>query len=308
MMSDLDKSFWEHAHDLRNTIIKSLSVIFLGIFISLFFYAQIFQILEYPLLENQNKSLQKQSISYEQYKNQGNSDELFSLPKNSKLFSKSEGVTEINEKKFLIAPKNFLTIETLAVTKKLFILGPIDGISSTFKVCLFIGAAFTSPIWLYFILSFIAPALDQKFYSLIGPFLILTIVFMVMGGSFAFFLTIPMANQYLELFNQDIGVNLWSISNYLDYTIVLVAGNAICFEMSAITLLLVHTRVLTETQLKRFRRYFIVGAFILSAILTPPDVLTQAMLAIPLIILYECIILYAKLIAKPKITLAQATT
>jgi len=117
---------------------------------------------------------------------------------------------------------------------------------------------------------------------------------MFLGGSFAYLITIPIANDYLLLFNQDIGTNFWSLSSYLDYTVILMIGNAISFECAVIGIFLVQQNILSSDTLIRKRRYFIVGAFILGAILTPPDVLTQAMLAIPLMILYELIILYAK--------------
>jgi sec-independent protein translocase protein TatC len=225
-----NKTFWEHAHDLRNTLLKCFIVSSIGILIALFFYKEIFQ--------------------------------------------------------FLQAPLN---------GEKLFILGPVDGITTTFKVCFFLGLTATSPFTLYFLLNFIAPAIDPKFYRLMIPFLTVSLFFMFLGFSLAYFITIPIANQYLMLFNQDIGLNLWSLSNYLDYTIVLMMGNGLSFEMAVIAIFLVHFQILTAKQLITGRRYFIVSAFIVSAILTPPDVLTQIMLAIPLIILYECIILYATL-------------
>jgi sec-independent protein translocase protein TatC len=236
-----DKTFWEHAEDLRNTLLKCLIVTSIGVLLCLINYKPILQFLQGPL----------------------------------------NG-------------------------EKLLILSPIDGITTTFKVCFFLGLTATSPFSLYYILNFIAPAFEPKYYHLMLPFLIISCLFLTLGFSFAYFFTIPLANQYLMQFNQDIGTNLWTLSNYLDYSIMLMLGNGLAFELAVVALFLVHFRLLTSTQLIHCRRYFLISAFILGAILTPPDVLTQFMLAIPLIILYECIILYAKLapsFSRPKVLL-----
>lgn len=289
------QSFWEHANELRNILIKSFSVILFGVIISLFFYKEICQILKFPLKDKSEKaSLQKLSLKSHQFINKSDEARVFTLTENEYVKFKSADIIETTNKTFLVPPESYLIVDSITKTDKLYILGPLDGMTTIFKVCFFMGIAITSPIWLFFILNFIAPALNPKFYRLIIPFIFSSILMMFIGTSFAFFITIPMANQYLELFNQDIGVNLWTLSNYLDYTVVLLIGNAISFEMSVIALFLVQYGILSVERLKNGRRYFIVTAFILSAILTPPDVLTQVMLAIPLIILYEFVILYAK--------------
>jgi sec-independent protein translocase protein TatC len=107
--------------------------------------------------------------------------------------------------------------------------------------------------------------------------------------------TIPAANSYLLLFNANLGLNLWTLSNYLDYTFLLLIGNGIAFEIGLILLFLVHLGVVSAEFLASKRRHFIVIAFILAALLTPPEVMSQILLAIPLIGLFEASIFYAKL-------------
>ena len=85
------------------------------------------------------------------------------------------------------------------------------------------------------------------------------------------------------------------LTHYLDYTIFLLLANGLAFELCVLGLFAVHLGLVTAEGLLAKRRVAIVGAFILGALLTPPDVLTQIMLAIPLIVLYEGIILYARL-------------
>ena len=297
-MSLSDQTFWQHADELRKTILKSVFILAIGVIVTLFFYREIFSFLQAPL----STPLTAKKISREQIINESQKNQLYILPNDSRIIQKSLDV-KINGNKVNIPPQGTLTLDIAEPSSKLLIFSPIDGILITFKVCFFIGLALTSPIILYFLLNFIAPALEQRFYKLLIPFIALYVVFMSLGLSFAFFITIPIANNYLTLFNQEIGKNFWSLSNYLDYTVLLLIGNAISFEMCVIALFLVQMQVLSYKQLQKSRRYFILFAFIISAILTPPDIFTQVMLAIPLIIIYELIILYAY-IKQPRLTKA----
>ncbi len=287
-MSLSDQTFWQHADELRKTILKSLCVLAIGVIVSLFFYREIFAFLQAPL----STPLSQKKILREQIINESQKIELYTLPNDAIVINQSLNVKIVGNK-VSIPPQGNLTIDIAESASKLLIFSPIDGILITFKVCFFIGLAATSPIILYFLLNFVAPALEQRFYRLLTPFIALSVLFMSLGAGFAFFVTIPIANQYLTLFNQEIGTNFWSLSNYLDYTVLLLIGNAISFEMCVIALFLVQMQVLSYHQLQKSRRYFILFAFIISAILTPPDIFTQVMLATPLIIIYELIILYA---------------
>ena len=101
--------------------------------------------------------------------------------------------------------------------------------------------------------------------------------------------------MYLFNFNDQLGINRWSLAFYMDYTTLLLLSNALAFEIFAIILLLVHYRLLKAYQMKSKRRHVIVAAFILGAILTPPDIISQLLLALPLILLYEMTIIYSYL-------------
>lgn len=183
----------------------------------------------------------------------------------------------------------------LEVPTKLVILGPIEGFNTALKTCFWFSLAATSPLWSFLLLRFLAPALKEQERRLVLPFLLLSALFMSLGLGLAYCVTIPLANQYLFAFNSAIGENLWSLSHYLDYTVLLLLANAIAFEFAVIFLFLIHFGWLSENWLREKRRLMIVLIFIVSALLTPPDVLTQILLAIPLMGLYEVMILYASL-------------
>lgn len=176
----------------------------------------------------------------------------------------------------------------------LVILTPFEGIATLLNTCFWIGLVGTSPFWLYFIYQFVAPALEVEHRRMVIPFVFLSLLSMVFGFFVAFYLTIPLANRYLMDINSHLGTNFWSLSEYVNYTVLLLFANGLAFELSVILFFLVHYGLISQKSLKRHRKFAIICIFILSAILTPPDVLTQVLLAIPLMIIYEGAILYSR--------------
>lgn len=157
------------------------------------------------------------------------------------------------------------------------------------------GIVISSPIWMYWLLQFIAPALRSYERNLVAPFFLLSLTFLTLGLLFAFFVAIPFANQYLTAFNAGLGDNLWTLPHYIDYTVLLLLAHALAFELCVLVLFLVHYGIFSSRAMIAKRKGVIISIFILSAVLTPPDVFTQLMLAIPLIVFYEVAILYAHL-------------
>lgn len=188
-----------------------------------------------------------------------------------------------------------IPLSSLEDNIELVVLGPTDGLMATIKTCFWVALVGTSPIWVFFVLNFVAPALQSKEQRLIFPFLFFSFIFLSLGFMFSFYVTIPVANQYLQAFNQNIGVNLWSIKSYLDYTVVLLLGSGLAFELCLILIFLVHYGRISAKTLVSKRRYAIVAIFVTSAVLTPPDVVTQMLLAFPLIALYELTVVYARI-------------
>jgi len=294
METDEQSSIWDHVGELRKTFIAAITVIVVGFSIAFYFSNLIISFFSWPL--NQSGP-HRNEIKIEKISNLSSSDQVYSLASNEKVASIS-GAKEISPNTYLLSPQSSLSVEKTINHEHLVILGPLEGMMISFKVSFWVGIVLTSPIWIYFILNFIAPGLRKKERKLVLPFLLLSICFLSAGFALAYFLTIPLANQYLLSFNNAIGTNLWSLSNYLDYTLILILANGLAFELALILLLLVHFEFISAQTMADKRRHMIVIAFIVGAILTPPDVLTQFLLAIPLILLYELTILYAKL--KPR--------
>jgi sec-independent protein translocase protein TatC len=177
----------------------------------------------------------------------------------------------------------------------LIILNPLEGMIATFKMCFWCGLTATSFIWIFFLIRFIAPALKPNERKMIFPILLTQSVFLLAGLGFARILTIPIANEYLKAFNADLGINQWNLSLYLDYTIGLLLANGFAFQLGGLLFTLIQYGVISYQTLIKWRRVNIVTIFIISAILTPPDVLTQLLMAFPLMGLYELAIIVARI-------------
>jgi sec-independent protein translocase protein TatC len=290
-------TFWDHAEELRRMLFRILVTIAIGLGIALLYYQPIITFLKKPFGTTNHPfvipQVTHQRVVHERISNPNHNTTQYVLGDNASILHLHHA-EEISPKNFAIEPDGYLDIESVQSHGELMIFGPIEGMMLIMKVCFFVSLVATAPFWLYFIIRFIAPALPNALYRTIIAFSLLSIVFMALGCLLAFYLTIPIANHYLMTFNEGLGTNLWSLSQYLDYTVFLLLGSGLSFELFLILLLLVHVGRISSTAMVSKRRHFCVGALIIGAILTPPDVLTQLMLAIPLLVLYELAILYAR--------------
>jgi sec-independent protein translocase protein TatC len=204
-----------------------------------------------------------------------------------------EGVTSQEGGSWVLKPGGSLIVEYPQPTQALVLLGPTEGLGTIFKLAFWVSLVATSPLWLFLLLRFIAPGLQQTEKAFVLPFLGLSLLALFGGILFAWIFTLPIANSVLRQINAGIGTDLWSLGHYLDYSVILLLGNALAFEGAVLVFFLVHQGYLTPDGMRRCRRHVIVGTLFMSAVLTPPDVFTQLLLTIPLLCLYELSILYA---------------
>jgi len=147
--------------------------------------------------------------------------------------------------------------------------------------------------------AFVAPGLYQHEKKLAGPVILSSFAFFLIGMAFAYYVVFPVAFGFFAGY-APAGVQMMTdIDKYLSFVLTMFIAFGVTFETPVIVIVLVRLRVVTLAQLKSVRSYVIVGAFVIGAIFTPPDVISQLLLAIPLWLLYELGMLLARFVVPP---------
>ena len=159
------------------------------------------------------------------------------------------------------------------------------------KVAFFAALMVSFPIIANQLWQFVAPGLYAKEKRAFRPFLLLTPFLFLSGAALAYYVAMPIALHWLLGFEGNIaGVQqeaLPGVGNYLSFVTRFIFGFGVAFLLPVLLMLLERAGLVTRDQLRRGRRYAIVVAFVVAAVLTPPDVISQLLLAIPLVLLYE---------------------
>jgi sec-independent protein translocase protein TatC len=162
------------------------------------------------------------------------------------------------------------------------------------KVSFFASFIISLPIIFWQFWLFVAPGLYENEKKLVIPFVLFATIMFLMGASFCYWVVVPMGFQFLVNFGGDLFTALPSIGEYVGFFTKLLFGFGLAFELPVITFFLAKIGLVDDAALKGFFRYAIIVIFLVSALLTPPDVLTQFLMAGPLILLYGISILVAK--------------
>jgi len=148
--------------------------------------------------------------------------------------------------------------------------------------------------------AFVAPGLYQHEKRIGVPLVIASVILFVTGMAFAYFLVFPLVFHFIVSVTPTGVAVMTDIGKYLDFVLTMFMAFGITFEVPIAVVLLVKTGMVSVAKLREIRPYVIVGAFVVGAIFTPPDVVSQFMLATPLWLLYELGIIVAALISKPQ--------
>ena len=175
-----------------------------------------------------------------------------------------------------------------------------EGFFTRMYIAFVAGLFVSSPIFFYQIWSFIAPGLYDEEKRFILPVAAISAIFFVGGGLFCFHIVFPFAFNFFVSFATDEIVAMPKVSDYLNFVLKLLLAFGLIFEMPLFAFFLSRLGLITADMMRKVRRYAVLVIFIVAAILTPPDVFSQLLMAGPMILLYELSIFIAAVFGKKK--------
>jgi sec-independent protein translocase protein TatC len=289
------KSFLEHLEDLRWVLIKSIAAGGVAMIACFFGGNYVVKVLKVPLQRAPiEKAGKEQRVRILLGTNQlatfkvGTNEPLVSLAGTNKYVRMDIVPITIGTNVALglnVTPEQKPPDIPIPLTT----LGPAAAFVVATKVAFYGGLAVASPFIFYFVAQFVFPALkmNEKKYVYTG----LTFGFglFLTGVTFCYFVLMPVALAVSAQYSQWFGfeVTQWRAEEYISFVCKFMFGMGLGFEMPVIILTLVRMGILDYRMLKAARRYVIVIAFVLGAVLTTPEVITQVLMAIPLLVLYE---------------------
>lgn len=180
---------------------------------------------------------------------------------------------------------------------RLIFITPQEAFIVYVKIALFAGLLAASPVIVFQVWTFVKSALtdvEKKYLVVYG---VLSLVLFLTGLIFCYYIILPIAINFLLSFQTEKIVPMITFSNAVSFSIALLLGFGLVFELPLAIAFLTQTGLVTPLFLRKKRRHVIVAIFIVSAILTPPDAMTQILLAIPLMALYEMSIIFSRLVS-----------
>ncbi|MCP4430903.1 MAG: twin-arginine translocase subunit TatC [Gammaproteobacteria bacterium] len=175
-----------------------------------------------------------------------------------------------------------------------------------FKLVLMLSVFLAMPVILYQLWAFVAPGLYSSEKRLAAPLLASSIILFYTGMAFAYYVVFPLVFGFFTSIGPDMVNISTDIGRYLDFVLALFFGFGLAFEVPIATIILVAIGMTTPKKLGEMRPYIIVGAFVLGMILTPPDVISQVLLAVPVWILFEGGVLTSAMLFKEKLAQQEA--
>lgn len=179
---------------------------------------------------------------------------------------------------------------------QIIVLTPLEYFVTTLKIGLFVAIILSLPVIMYQALKFLKPALTRKEKGIISLVMPGSIILFLAGLVFAYFIFLPLTVYFLAPFSLSIGAsNMWSLNSLITFIFITLFSTALVFEIPLLMIVLSRLGVVTTKWLNAKRKYVYVGIFVVAAIITPGvDIITQIIVALPMILLYELGILLIK--------------
>jgi sec-independent protein translocase protein TatC len=289
------KSFWGHLADLRTALIRSAIAIGISLLACLFLSPWLVKVLEEPIRHMHMFEKAKPTVSIEIGSTrlgpfEVTRDQFPGLPPGQApnvVFR--VGVAQMGKEQVAT-----LTMEPEAkgedlLQVRLHNFSPAEAFMVAFHVAIFAALAVSSPFWIYFMGSFILPALNMKERSVIFSWLGWSGFLFLAGVLSTYFVLLPVALRASVQYSDLLGFSAqdWRAEEYVNFVCKFIVGMGLGFQFPLVVLFLVKIGVLSHSDLTKYRRHVAVLSLILGAVLTTPEVVTQVAMAVPLYLLYE---------------------
>jgi len=214
--------------------------------------------------------------------------------------------------KVLLLPMNndiqFLThypfvtfIEKEGVQQSLVFLAPAEALWAHFKIAMIAGVIIAMPILFQQLWKFISPGLDHKEKRYAMPFIVFASGMFLFGALFCFVIVLPFAMKFLLTYKTESMTPMISVERYIDFCLKFILAFGVVFELPLVIVFLARLGIVTPKTLAKYRKYAVLVAFIVAAVLTPtPDAFNQTLMAAPIIVLYEAGIIAARIFVRGK--------
>ena len=173
--------------------------------------------------------------------------------------------------------------------------GISDGLMIQFSLATLVALVITIPVFMWHIWAYVAPGLHKKEKQFLIPIFLLSPLLFVVGAAFAFYVLFPFAFKFLVQLNESSNIPtvfLPAVTGYLAFSIDMLKVFGIAFQLPLVLVCLNRVGVLSRESVIKSRRYVVIAVFVFAAVLTPPDIVSQVLLALPMLLLFEISILF----------------
>ena len=179
--------------------------------------------------------------------------------------------------------------------ERLYVMKPAEAFLIYMKIALWSGFIAASPVLFYQLWAFLLPAFTRHEKKGLLLFVPLSTMLFLRGISFSFFIVLPQGLRFFMSFAMESVQPLWSLAGYLDFAVLMVLPFGVIFNLPVALVVLARMGLVSSIQLKSFRKYVIVISFAIAAVITPTtDMISQSLLAVPMIILYEVSLVFIR--------------
>ncbi len=296
------KTFLEHLEDLRWVLIKSLSALGVAILFCLLAGNLVVSVLMRPLTRAKavySKEVQHITLFFHtnrlaSFHLRPEDQRAFPISTNPRVVVQLTPVTnDASQGTWLLGLKLDTNASTLEMADRLNIpivnLSPAGGFIVAFKVAIYAGLVLAAPFIIYFLAAFVFPALRMREKKYVYGGMVWGLGLFMLGVCFCYFVLMPIALTASVQYSEWLGFSApqWRAEDYISFVSKFMLGMGVGFELPVVILILAKLGIVNYAILSKARRYVIVINFILGAVLTTPEVITQVLMAIPLQILYE---------------------